>query len=297
MQDENGEPVLDENGKKVYLVKNGVDVNNGEKVYKETGETYHKPIYEYERDEEGRYILDETTGKKRKVSSKPVGYQEKETKRQTKTTKMAATNDAMTLVSEARHPVELAYAEYANNLKKLANDARKDSINTVPIPYDRSARIAYAKEVESLRNKLSIAQMNAPRERQAQVAAAVIYKAKKQDNPNMTPEEEKKVKSQALAEARVRYGAKKDPVDITDKEWEAIQAGAIHTQMLRDILSNTDKDALRERAMPNNYKNTVNQFKVQRIKDLANNGYDQSEIANIVGLSASTVSNVLLNER
>lgn len=297
LEDENGDPVLDENGKKVYLVKNGVDVKTGEKVYQETGETYHKPIYEYERDEEGRYILDETTGKKRKVSAKPVGYQEKETKRQTKTTKMADTNDAMTLVSEARHPVELAYANYANSLKQLANEARKVSINTTPIPYDRSARIAYAKEVESLRNKLNIAQMNAPRERQAQVAAAVIYKAKKQDNPNMTAEEEKKVKSQALAEARVRYGAKKDPVDITDKEWEAIQAGAIHTQMLRDILNNTDKDALRERAMPNNYKNTVNQFKIQRIKDLASNGYDQSEIANIVGLSASTVSSVLLKER
>ena len=62
----------------------------------------------------------------------------------------------------------------------------------------------------------------------------------------MTAEEEKKVKSQALAEARVRYGAKKDPVDITDKEWEAIQAGAIHTQMLRDILNNTDKDIVLE---------------------------------------------------
>ena len=232
-----------------------------------------------------------------KVSAKPVGYQEKETRRQTKTTKMADTNDAMTLVSEARHPIELAYANYANELKALANEARKESINTKPIPYDRSAREAYSKEVESLRSKLTIAQMNAPRERQAQVAAAVIYKAKKQDNPNMSAEEEKKVKAQALAEQRVRYGAKKERIEITDREWEAIQAGAIHTKMLRDILSNTDADALRERAMPNNYKNTVNSYKEQRIKALADSGYTQSEIANIVGLSASTVANVLLNER
>ena len=297
LEDENGNPVLDENGKKIYLIKNGVDVKTGEKVYQETGETYHKPIYEYEKDENGRYILDERTGKKIKTSAKPVGYQEKETKRQTKTTKMADTNDAMTLVSEARHPVELAYANYANNLKGLANEARKESINTKPIPYDSSARVAYAKEVESLKDKLRIAQMNAPRERQAQLAASVIYKSKRQDNPNMSPEEEKKVKAQALAESRVRYGANKEQVQITDREWEAIQAGAIHANMLRDILKNTDADALRERAMPNNYKSNVNQYKIQRIKSLAESGYDQAEIANIVGLSASTVSSVLLSER
>ena len=256
-----------------------------------------KPIYEYAKDEEGHYILDEKTGKKIKTSAKPVGYEEKETKRQTKTTKMADAADAMELVSDARHPIELAYANYANQLKALANTARKESISTKPIPYDKSAKEAYAEEVESLKRKLTIAQQNAPRERQAQIAAAVIYKGKKQDNPNMTAEEEKKVKAQALAEQRVRYGAKKERINITDKEWEAIQAGAIHTLMLRDILNNTDADALCEKAMPNNFKNTVNTFKEQRIKDLANSGYTQDEIARIVGLSASTVGKYLLKER
>ena len=297
LQDEEGNDVLDENGKRIQLIKNGINVQTGEKVYRETGETYHKPIYEYEKDAEGRYILDEKTGKKRKVSAKPIGYQEKAIPRQTKTTKMADTDDAMTLVSEARHPIELAYANYANNLKALANEARRESINTKPIVYDSMARKVYSTEVESLKNKLDIAKQNAPRERQAQIAASVIFKAKRQDNPNMSAEEEKKVKAQALAEQRVRYGAKKDPIDITDQEWEAIQAGAIHSNMLRDILRNTDADALRERAMPNNYKNTANQYKEQRIKDLADSGYTQAEIANIVGLSASTVSNVLLKAR
>lgn len=297
LQDENGNDVLDENGNRIQLVKNGVDVRTGEKVYRRTGETYHKPIYEYEKDENGSYILDEKTGKKRKVSSKPVAYEEKATPRQTKTTKMADTNDAMTLVSNARNPVELAYANYANNLKDLANQARLESINTKPIPYDKSAKEAYAAEVQSLKDKLTIAQKNAPRERQAQIAAAVIYKAKRQDNPNMSAEEEKKVKSQALAEQRVRYGAHKDRIDITEREWEAIQAGAIHVNTLRDILKNTDSDKLRELAMPNNYKNTVSPYKEQRIQDLANSGYTQAEIANIVGLSASTVSNYLLDKR
>ena len=299
LTDEEGNFILDENGKKINSgkVKNGINVETGEKVYRQTGETYHKPIYEYAKDENGRYILDEKTGKKIKTSAKPVGYEEKETARQTKTTKMADAADAMELVSDARHPVELAYANYANQLKALANSARKESISTKPIPYDKSAKEAYANEVESLKRKLTIAQQNAPRERQAQIAASVIFKGKKQDNPNMSAEEEKKVKAQALAEQRVRYGAKKERIDITDKEWEAIQSGAIHTQMLRDILNNTDTDALRERAMPNNYKNVVTPYKEQRIKDLAERGYTQEEIANIIGLSASTVSNYLLKER
>ena len=299
LTDDEGHYILDENGKRINSgkVKNGVNVETGEKVYRQTGETYHKPIYEYAKDEEGHYILDEKTGKKIKTSAKPVGYEEKETVRQTKTTKMADAADAMELVSEARHPVELAYANYANQLKALANTARKESISTKPIPYDKSAKEAYSEEVESLKRKLTIAQQNAPRERQAQIAASVIYKGKKQDNPNMSAEEEKKVKAQALAEQRVRYGAKKERINITDKEWEAIQAGAIHTQMLRDILNNTDADALREKAMPNNFKNTVNPFKEQRIKDLADSGYTQDEIAKIVGLSASAVGKYLLKER
>ena len=299
LTDENGNYILDENGKRINSgkVKNGINIETGEKVYQTTGETYHKPIYEYAKDEKGRYILNEETGKKIKTSAKPVAYEEKETTRQTKTTRMADTNDAMTLVSDARNPKELAYANYANQLKALANSARKESISTRPIPYDKSARETYAKEVESLKRKLTIAQQNAPRERQAQISAAVIFKAKKQENPNMTAEEEKKVKAQALAEQRIRYGAKKEPVDITDREWEAIQAGAIHTNMLRDILNNTDTDALRERAMPNNYKTTLSPYKEQRIKALAESGYTQNEIANIVGLSTSTVSDFLLKER
>ena len=148
-----------------------------------------------------------------------------------------------------------------------------------------------------MKRKLVIAKQNAPRERQAQTATSVIFKAKKQDNPNMSAEEEKKIKAQTLAEQRVRYGAKKALIDITDKEYEAIQSGAVHTQMLRDILNNTDTDKIKERAMPRDYKTTITPYKEQRIKDLAASGYTQNEIARIVGLSPSTISNVLLELR
>ena len=296
-KDENGNFILDDKGNRIQTVKNGINIQTGEKAYTETGETYHKPIYEYAKDEKGRYILDEKTGKKIKTSAKPIGYEEKEVKRQTKTTKMADAEDAMELVSAARTPVELAYADYANKLKALANTARKESIETKPIPYSRSAKETYAEEVESLNRKLEIAKKNAPRERQAQIAASVIFKAKFQDNPNMSAEEQKKIKAQALAEQRVRYGAKKERINITDREWEAIQSGAIHTQMLRDIMNNTDTDALKERAMPKDHKITVTSNKEQRIKSLASNGYSQAEIANLLGLSPSTVSTYLLDQR
>jgi hypothetical protein len=42
-----------------------------------------------------------------------------------KSTRMAETDDARTLVSAARHPMELVYADYANSMKSLANQARK----------------------------------------------------------------------------------------------------------------------------------------------------------------------------
>lgn len=39
---------------------------------------------------------------------------------------MAETEDAYTLVSAARHPMEIVYAEYANTMKDLARTSRLD---------------------------------------------------------------------------------------------------------------------------------------------------------------------------
>ena len=113
----------------------------------------------------------------------------------------------------------------------------------------------------------------------------------------MSGEEEKKVKSQALAEARVRYGAKKARIDITDKEWEAIQAGAISDTKLKDILDNTDMDKLRERAMPSNFKTALTPTRERTILNMYANGYDQKEIAEQLGISVSTVNKFLLESK
>ena len=258
-------------------VKNGINIVTGEKVYRDTGATYHKSI----KDENGKVI----------------GYKEEATLKKTKTTKMAATNDAFTLVSEAATPVEQAYATYANQLKALANTARKEMMATVPTPYSKSAKETYRKEVDALEFKLNEALKNAPRERQAQLSANAIYKIKLQDNPGMSDDDKKKIKSQALAEQRVRYGAKRTQIEITDAEWEAIQAGAISTQRLKDIMDHTDMDKLKERAMPKNNKTEISSFKMNRIQMMSNNGYSIEDIANAVGLSAATVSKYLSPNR
>ena len=43
----------DEEGNKDPNVKNGINIVTGEKVFRDTGEAYYKPIYDYERDENG----------------------------------------------------------------------------------------------------------------------------------------------------------------------------------------------------------------------------------------------------
>lgn len=292
-------------------IKNGINIVTGEKAYKDTGETYHKPIYaeQYKRDPEtgdiltnpitGKklkepvLVLDEKTGKYKKQI---IGYKEEETTRTTTTTKMAAAKDANELLSESRNVKEVLYANYANQMKALANAARKEAVSTEIPKQNPSAREVYKEEVQSLNAKLDIALRNAPRERQAQVAANAIFKIQAADNPTMSNDDKKKVKSQILAEQRVRYGAKKERIEITDKEWEAIQANAISASKLRDILNNTDADALKKRAMPKDYYVTLTPAKENRIKQMLARGFTQKEIADAVGVSTSTVNSYILGK-
>lgn len=290
-------------------IKNGIDILTGQKAYKDTGESYHKPIYEYKRDENGIVLKDknghkikETMTIKDPKTGKDIqkaviaGYEEKETIKKQSITKMQYAletyGDAGYLVSDYQTQQELAYANYANRVYALANRARKELSSITTAPYTKSAAENYKTEVESLNNKLDIALKNSPRERQAQLAANWVFKTKKQDNPNMSSEDEKKIKSQALAEARIRYGAKKERIDVTDREWEAIQAGAISANKLKQILENTDMDKLRDKAMPKDYKNQVSETKATRIRQYLEKGYSPSAIADILGVTVSAVDRI-----
>lgn len=100
------------------------------------------------------------------------------------------------------------------------------------------------------------------------------------------------MKNQALEVCRERYGAKKESIVISDKEWEAIQAGAITKTKLSEIIKNTDEDRLTELATPR-YKAAANPSTIARAKSMAVNGATLAEIADAMGLSTSTVSKLL----
>lgn len=211
-------------------------------------------------------------------------------------TKMAETDDARTLISDANTPMERAYAEYANHMKNLANKARLEAASTGKIAYSQAAKRAYQSEVTSLEEKLKRARSNAPKERQAQLLANAEVKAKREANPDMSKDEIKKAGQQALTKYRTSLGAKKESINITDKEWEAIQAGAISENKLTQILNNSDKDRLRQLSTPRITTN-LSSAKVNKIKAMSNSNYTLQEIAKSLGVSTSTVSKYLKGEK
>lgn len=213
-------------------------------------------------------------------------------RRKQQSTKMAETDDAYSLISKADTPMERVYADYANKMKSLANQARMNMVSTGKIAYSASAKAAYQPEVKSLMSKLDTALLNAPRERRAQLMTNVDVAKKKEKDPNMKPGDIKKASQQALTKNRNAVGAKRNPIVITDKEWEAIQAGAISENVLTKILNNTDVDNLRQRATPRS-TTSLSDAKVAKIKAMNASNYSLSEIAKSIGVSTTTVSNYL----
>lgn len=235
----------------------------------ETGEQTYKEVYEEYTDKNGRTRV-----------------------RTQASTKMAETKDAFTLVSDADTPQERAYAAYANEMKSLANQARKEMLGTGKIAYSASAKEAYQEEVDHLMAQLNVALRNAPRERQAQVIANATVAAKKQDNPDMTRSEIKKASQQALTAARTTVGASRETISISDREWEAIQAGAISENRLTQIINNVDIDTLRQRATPRS-TTVLSTAKINKITSMSASGYSTAEIAEALGVSTSTVNKYL----
>ena len=252
---EEGKKVLTEAGKvrRVY-----VD-SNGNKLHEYTNESYI--------DKKGKVINKKTT-----------------------TTKMAETPDAFTLSSGT--PMESVYATHANKLKALANDSRKTAMSIKLEPASPSARETYKVEVASLTSKLNIALKNKPIERQAQLLAGHVIASKKANNPDMDSGDLKKLKGQALAEARHRVGTNKHEVVIEPKEWEAIQARAISPSLLTQIINNTDMDKLTVLATPRSAL-TLTPAKASKARLMESKGYTQAEIADHLGVSTGVIAKAL----
>jgi hypothetical protein len=159
-------------------------------------------------------------------------------------------------------------------------------------PYSPSAKAAYKTEVDSLNAKLKIAKSNAPLERQAMLLGNKIVESKRAANPDLEPSQLKKIKGQALAEARARVGANKERVIPTEREWQAIEAGAISNSLLSDILNNTKIEYIQNLATPREQK-TMSPSKIAKAKIYRAQGRTLSQIADVLNVSPSTVSEML----
>lgn len=240
--------------------------------------------------------------KKDPATGKVIGFTNKSgtieyavKKKGQKSTNMGEVEDAYTLVSKKRHPMELLYADYANSMKALANTARKEMVYTPKISYDRNAANTYKAEVQSLKDKLKTSELNAVREREAQRRSNAEVAAKIASDPTMKNKDIKKARQQAITKNRNEVGSvarSKRNIVITDREWEAIQKGAISETQLRKILNNTDTDVLRQKAMPKAVS-TVSAAKLAKAKQMEKSGYSLAEIANSIGCSPSTISKYL----
>lgn len=266
------------------------------------GKIYYDPT---NRDEYDKY---NPTPVKDPVTKQTIGYTSPDgsitykTKTRTQpSTKMEDTDDPYTLVSTKRHAMELLYADYADSMKKLANEARAEMMHTGKVEYSADAKREYKTEVESLNNKLNTALSNAPKQRQAlRLANAEVSRKEKEymethDGQKMASGDLKKLRQQAITKYRQEVGAAtrtERNIEITDNEWKAIQAGAVSETVLSKILNNTDIDKLRERATPRSNAGP-SQAQINRMKALAASNYTLSDIAKKMGLSTTTVSKYL----
>ena len=271
------------------------DPKTGEKLWTPTGKmTARRVMKEVKDPETGKTLIDPKT--KQKIKEPVLDENGKviwqKVPKMIKSQKMYERKDAMELSSGTQ--METIYGEYANEMKSLANQARLESYSIKPEKQNPSARETYFKEVKELDIALAKAKMNAPLERKAQMLANKFFQMKKEDNPELAYDKDKikKVKGQCLEEARYRVGAKKTLIDPTDRQWEAIQAGAISSNKLSEILKNCDTDKIKQRATPRSPKG-LSPAKIATAKLRLNRGYSSDEVAQSLGISVSTLYRAL----
>ena len=243
------------------------------RVDKETGEYIYK--------ESGRTFTDPKTGKERKAEDT--------------VSLISETKDARTLSSGTIQ--ENLYADFSNKLKAMANQARKEAVNMKGIQRNPEAAKTYAPEVASLKEKYNNMVANKPKERKAMLIANANIKAKIHEqglDPTIDKKEIKKISSVEMQRARDSVGAsgRKSKVTFTDREWEAVQAGAISDNMLTKFLNSSDSDEIVKRAMPKNVT-VMTSAKMSKANAMLRSGYSYAEIAKACGVPESTVYSAL----
>jgi len=256
----------DENGKGYRQL---YDPETGAKLYSNTGKMSSKKVY----DKNGDYVWKQF----------PV---------EITTTKMAETQDAYSLSSGTR--MEGIYANHANRLKALANRARKEIMSTEDVPYSPAAAKRYSAEVDSLKAKKNEADKHKPLERRAGAIATSLFQMKAAEDPSLWEDHDraKKERARLMDYARKQMGEKRPRIAFTDKEYEAIQAGAVRKTFLKDLIKECDQDALKQRAMPRQWK-AMSPAKLSRARQMLKNGATNIEVAQALGVSTSTLYDAL----
>ena len=212
-------------------------------------------------------------------------------------TKMYMAKDAYELSSGTA--MESVYADHANRLKSLGNRARKEYMHTEDIPFNKAAAEKYSDEISSLKAKYNRVMKNKPLERRALALMNSLFEMKVADDPTLNADSDRKKKERArlMDYARKCVGSerKKVLIKFSDKEYEAIQAGAIHKSFLQDLIKECDLDSLKQQAMPREW-NGLSPAKLAKARSMLNNGSTQTEVAQAMGISTTALYNALKEE-
>lgn len=240
--------------------------------------------------ETGEKVYVPTNRTRNKFDPKTNTYLQEKEPVMTKVKRLDLTDDAFTLVRDRNDPVEQLYAEHANTMKGLANEARLRASRTPPPKTNLQAKTVYKDEVDDLVNQLNAALKQSPLARRADVIAGATVKAKRQEDPTLRTDRDrlKKVERQAKAAARARLGLVQPTITISDSQWDAIQSGAVSAHRLREILRFADPKRVQELSMPKPNAVVTNAI-AARAKAMLAAGATSADVAAALGISASTL--------
>lgn len=189
---------------------------------------------------------------------------------------------------------EKLYADYGDKMKALAVKARraKKDIDISGF-YNKASASIYRDEVASIKAKVELSTLNAPRERRAQIIANSLIFEQKKAHPELEGDKDalRKLSSNAIKTARAQVGAgrKIREFKLTDKEWAAIQAGAINKTLMDEVWTFANTEDLKRRAMPKEQR-AITSSEQSKIRSMFNSGKTYAEIAQALGVSTSTIA-------
>lgn len=192
------------------------------------------------------------------------------------------------------YQVEEAYANYANRMKGLADECRRMS-RTAPV-YQKRHDLAgqYSNEVATIESKIAERRKKSPLERRAQILAEADTRLKIQKDPSIKSDRDKYKKESNLSLVRARNKLSVGDVDIhlSEKEWEAIFAGALNKDAFAYLMQHCDPIELSTYAF-NKKDEELSDKRIIMVKDMDRLGYSRSQICDHTGLSPRVIKDIL----